>query len=78
VRNFDLHAGAGKLEQALKLFRTTFTSVEQQWTDAARREFQETYVAPMEPNVSNFLDAVSRLAEVLAAAERDCNPPEDQ
>ena len=73
MKNFDVHAGAAKLEIALKTFHTTFAAVDPQWTDAARREFQETHLAPMEPNVKNMIEAIARLTEVLAAAERQCN-----
>ena len=73
MKTFDVNAGAAKLEMALKTFHTTFAAVDPQWTDAARREFQETHLAPMEPNVKNMLDAITRLAEVLAAAERQCS-----
>ena len=73
MKTFDVNAGAAKLEMALKTFHTTFAAVDPQWTDAARREFQETHLAPMEPNVKNMVDAIARLAEVLAAAERQCS-----
>ena len=69
----DVGASAAKIELALKTFRTTFAAVDPQWTDAARHDFQETYLTPMEPNVKNMVAAVVRLAEVLAAAERQCS-----
>jgi hypothetical protein len=72
MRNADLNASAAKLELALKTFRTTFAAVDPQWTDAARRDFQETYLEPMEPKVKNMLQAITRLAGVLAGAERQC------
>jgi hypothetical protein len=50
----------------------TFASVEPQWTDAARRDFQETHLEPMDANVRKMVEAVTRLAAVFAAAERDC------
>lgn len=68
----DLAASAARLELSLKTFRTTSAAVEPQWTDSARREFQETYLTPLETNARNMLDAIARLAEVLAAAERQC------
>ena len=55
MKNADLNASAAKLELALKTFRTTFAAVDPQWTDAARRDFQETYLEPMEPKVKNML-----------------------
>jgi hypothetical protein len=69
----DVSTSAAKLEMALKTFRITFAAVDPQWTDAARRDFEETHLAPMEPNVRNMLQAIARLGEVFAAAERQCN-----
>ena len=69
----DVSSSASKLELALKTFRTTFDAVDQQWTDAARHDFEETHLAPMESNIKTMLTAVARLAEVLAAAERQCS-----
>ncbi len=72
MKNSDIVGAAAKLELALKTFRTTFAPGDPQWTDAARRDFEETHLAPMEPNVRNMLEAIARLAAVLAAAERQC------
>ena len=72
MKNSDVAGSAGKLELALKTFRTTFAAVDPQWTDAARRDFDQTHLAPVEPNVRNMLEAKARLAAVLAAAERQC------
>jgi len=73
MKNWDLNAGAAKIELALKLLRAAAANAEQQWTDEAHRDFEETYMTPLEPNVRDVLDAIHRLAEVLAAAERQCN-----
>ncbi len=72
MKNSDIGASAARLELAIKTFRTTLAAVEPQWNDAARRDFQETYLTPMEPNVRNMLEAIARLAGVIAAAERQC------
>ena len=45
---------------------------QQYWSDEAQRKFYEAYVAPLEPDVRGVLDSIHRLAEVLAAAERQC------
>ncbi len=70
--DFSAHGAAAKLEDALKVFRTTFANVESQWTDAARREFEETHLAPMEPHVKDMLAVIARLSAAVAAAEHDC------
>jgi hypothetical protein len=72
MKHSDLTSSAAKIELALKTFRTTFATVDPQWTDAARRDFQETYLAPMEPRVKNIVQSITRLAGVLAGAERQC------
>jgi len=72
MNHLNVRASAAKLEDALKTFRSTFATVDPQWTDLARRDFQETYLAPMEPQVRNMRAAIARLVAVFAAAERDC------
>jgi hypothetical protein len=72
MKSANIQTSAAKLELALKTFRTTWAAVEPQWTDAARRDFHETYLAPIEPNLKNMLDSIGRLAAVLAVAESNC------
>jgi uncharacterized protein YukE len=74
MKNSDVGASAAKIELALKTFQTTLAAVDPQWTDAARYDFEKTYLAKIDPNVRNMLEAIARLATVLAAAERQCNP----
>ena len=72
MKSCDLSAGAAKLELAIKSLRTTLSAVEAQWNDETHRQFRENHLAPIEPSVRNMFDAISRMAEVIAAAERDC------
>ena len=72
MSSFNVHAAAARLNDAIKVFRTAIAAVEPQWTDATRREFQETYLAPMEPQVKNMQAVIDRLAGVFAAADRQC------
>jgi uncharacterized protein YukE len=72
MKNWDLTAGAGKLELSMDALRATGAEVEQSWDDEAFRKFQETYITPLEPKVQNLLDALQRLNEVLTNAERQC------
>jgi hypothetical protein len=68
----DITAAVAKLELAMKNFRTVFAAVDPQWTDAARRDFEEMHLEPMNTNVKRMTEAMARLAAVFAAAERDC------
>jgi hypothetical protein len=73
VKCCDLSAGSAKLEMAIKSLRVTLSAVDDQWTDQAHRKFQEEHLAPIEPAVRRMFDDISRIAEVIAAAERDCS-----
>jgi hypothetical protein len=70
VRLWDLSAGSAKLELALRGLHLAELRVAERWNDETYRAFAENYVAPLEPQIKALLDAVSRLSEVLAAAER--------
>ena len=72
MKHSDVNASAAKIDLALKTFRTTFAAGDPQWTDVARRDFQATYLAPMDQKVKGMVQAITRLAEVLAGAERQC------
>lgn len=69
----DLKAGAAKLELASKSLRTTLSAVEQQWNDDTQQKFRENHLAAIDPSVRKMFDAVGRMAEAIAAAERECN-----
>ena len=72
MKSCDLNAGAAKLELALKTLRTTLAAVQQQWKDEAQRKFWENHLAAIEPRARTMFDAVGRMSEAIAAAERDC------
>jgi hypothetical protein len=72
MRNCDLHAGAAKLEMALKTLRITLAAVDQQWNDAAKRKFWEEHVAEIDPHTHEMFEAISRMSEAAAAAAQDC------
>jgi hypothetical protein len=73
MKSCDLSSGTAKLELALKSLRTTLFVVDQRWIDDTRRKFQENHLAMIEPNVKRMMDAVGRMAEAIAACERQCD-----
>jgi hypothetical protein len=72
MRNWDFTAPSGKIELALKTFKTLLASTDRQWADQARRQFQETHLDFIEPNTKRMLEAIGQLVEVLGGAERAC------
>ena len=73
MKSCDLSAGAAKLELALKTLRTTLTAVEQHWNDEAKRKFWDNHLAALDPSARVMFDAIARMSEAAAAAERDCS-----
>lgn len=72
MKNWDLTSGAAKMGLALDSLMAISVDTEQYWNDAARSQFQETYIEPLDPKVKALLDAIRRLAEVLGNADRQC------
>ncbi|HEX3997119.1 MAG TPA: hypothetical protein VHX65_01045 [Pirellulales bacterium] len=69
----DLVSGAAKLAGAMKDLRLHWTETQEQWRDIAARRFEEEHLVELEPLVRMTFDAVSRLAETLDRAQRECS-----
>jgi hypothetical protein len=72
VRIADLNSGTAKIASAYKTMRIHWEDAKDQWQDSNRKQFEEKYLDPLEPQISATLEAIGRLAEVLERAERDC------
>jgi len=72
MRNWDLNAGAARLELATKELKKARLRIGTEWDDQAYREFQEVYIEPLEPVLRRALEAITRMADVLSKAEREC------
>ena len=70
----DLGTGAGHLELAMESLRVARAEAMAQWDDQTHRRFQEEYLVPLEATFTRALDAIHRLALVVAKAERECGP----
>ena len=68
----DLHTGAARLSDALDQLEADWSRVELSWKDESRQHFEAEHLAPITPTIRMTLDAVNRLADVLARAEREC------
>ena len=56
----------------MKTLQTARSDVAALWDDDTNRKFQEEYLEPLNPKVRRLLDAVHRLAHVLARAQSEC------
>jgi hypothetical protein len=75
--NADLSGGAGKMSLALKQLHLKWESARETWDDATSRAFHKEHIEPLSPRVKETLEAVGRLAEVLARASRDVSDTND-
>ncbi|RMG38660.1 MAG: hypothetical protein D6725_06735 [Planctomycetota bacterium] len=72
----DLSAAAARLTKALDYLDEVWAAVREEWDDENSRAFAEEHLEPLASSVRSALDAVNRMNDVLAQAERDCSDPE--
>jgi hypothetical protein len=68
----DLTTGAAKLRLSLESLDIVWSEVRDQWRDANAKQFEETYLMIVRPKVKNTMEAMARLANVLAKAYQEC------
>ncbi len=72
MRVSDLSTGISKLNASMQALSHTWHEVNEQWQDATAKEFEERYLAELEPAVKTTIEAMNRMANLLAKVERDC------
>ncbi|MFM8893504.1 MAG: hypothetical protein ACKOTB_18160 [Planctomycetia bacterium] len=73
----DLSSGAGKLALAVKQLHLKWESAREGWDDSTSKAFHAEHIEPLAPRVKETLEAIGRLAEVLARASRDVSDTAD-
>jgi hypothetical protein len=71
VKHIDLSSGASKMSLALKQLEIKWDSAKDTWNDATSKAFHKEHIEPLRPDIKETLEAIGRLAEVLARAARD-------
>jgi hypothetical protein len=67
----DIHSGAVKLEQAMRTIMLRWEQTKTLWRDSANKNFEDKYLADLEPQVKVVVEAAARLAEVLDRAQQE-------
>lgn len=75
--NADLSSGASKMALAIKHLHIKWESATETWDDGTSRAFHKQHIEPLAPRVKETLEAIGRLAEVLARACRDVSDGDD-
>lgn len=47
-----------------------------QWNDPVSLNLDQRFLAPLEPRIQRAMDAIDRLSQILAEAERQCESRE--
>lgn len=76
MRVCDLLTGSGRLQRGATDLRDKWREAKEQWSDQSSREFEETYLVPLAPLITQVLAAVRRLADVMEQAEKECSDPD--
>ena len=69
----SLNAASVELANALKTVRLAWEEVGAVWDDPVRRDFEAQRLVPLVAQVETTLQAIDRLAPVLARALRECS-----
>jgi hypothetical protein len=72
MKSGDLSLGAAQLADAFKTLRRKWTETTEVWHDPVQRDFEEQYLAPLEPAVTGAAQAIARLGTVFAQARQEC------
>lgn len=68
----DVHTGGARLTDAQEQLQVAWQAACGQWNDDTRRRFERDQLQSIGPTIRMTLDALTRLADVLARAEREC------
>jgi len=77
MRVGDLSSGASKMALALKHLNIKWDSATETWNDGTSKAFHKEHIDPLMPSVKETLEAIGRLAEVLARAAHDVSDTHD-
>lgn len=73
MRIADLTSGTAKLHDSLKKLRARWQDTQNYWNDPVSREFEETFLAPLDPQINATLERMRRLSAMLNSAQHDCS-----
>jgi hypothetical protein len=77
MRVGDLSSGASKMALALKQLGIKWEAAKETWNDGTSKAFHKEHIEPLSPKVKETLEAIGRLAEVMARAARDVSDSHD-
>lgn len=73
MANAKITTGATRLKQTIRILNDQWLVAAEAWSDAVRRRFEETHLAPLAPAVDSAVAGMQKLAEILDQVRRDCS-----
>lgn len=73
MRAGELSRGAARLTKAWDKLRLRWEATQLEWHDAVSQEFEATYLAPLEQQISATVSRMKTLAGVVNTAEHECD-----
>ena len=65
----DLYTGGSQLKRAGKTLKEKWNIAKEHWNDQNRREFEDKYLHPILPEITQSLAALYEFSELLEQAE---------
>jgi hypothetical protein len=72
MRTGDLTSGSARLHESWKKLRAHWEATQLSWQDTVAREFDENYIASLEPQIVSTLERMKTLTGVLTSAQHEC------
>lgn len=72
MRAGDLNTGPTRLHEAWKKIRALWEATRQDWQDSVSQQFEEQYLAELEPQIIATLERMRTLAGAFNAANHEC------
>lgn len=67
-----VYEGGGQLAKALRQLLGQWEETRMAWDDAQAREFEDTYLVPLQMELRKTSAAMSHVAAILEKIRRDC------
>ena len=74
MKTGDLTAGSAKLQSAWKKLLLRWEEAQLHWHDPVSRQFEEEYLARLEPYLRSTLEIMRGLGEMSNVAKQECDP----
>lgn len=72
----DLNTGSGRISRAARDLRDAWREVSEHWDDRNAVSFEQEFLQPLAPLLSQTLAAVAKFGDVLKEAEQQCQDPD--